>query len=302
MTAADRRIIFLHIPRTGGLTLRHLLLRVYGQAAFAPEMEQRLEYISYLVGESPEHRYDPDRCWNEQFLRRFHALPPEAQASKRVFIEHLGFGIHKQLGPSTYITLLRDPVDRVLALHHLRHTRYQVTPVLRDHLADGRDHGVSNYQTRAWTGDTEALLFGKCTPTMLDVAKEHLVEHCAVAGVTELWDEAVLVMADIFGWPQPYYRRHNLAPGRTQREDLDGDVVAMIEEANVFDTELHRFARERFEALVARNYPDMERRLRRLRTGNVVWNKVHPRVTTARHARYLVRSSAARAYHGLRGR
>ena len=91
--AAEEAVIFLHVPKTAGTTLNRLI-----------EWEYPL-FQMYSV--------DPVFfTWSASHLRR---LPPRRLKNTRMFKGHMVFGLHEILPqPATYITVVRDPIDRVI--------------------------------------------------------------------------------------------------------------------------------------------------------------------------------------------
>jgi hypothetical protein len=286
-----RRIIFLHIHKTGGMTIRHFLKRRYRDASV--DIRNVPNHGEHTMG-------PPDRGQNDAFLEKFWALPREQRDAMRVCYGHLSYGLHERLpGPSTYITLLRDPIDRVLSMHEFQRVKRGLELSLRDYVMNLAH--VGDQQTRRLAGGDWARGLPN-TDGMLEAAKQHLTDHFAVVGVTELWDETLLVMADTFGWKRLRYDTHNESPGRLRREAVDDEVLEVIRRQNLLDQELYQFARDRFEARLARDHPDMERRVRRLRRANPVWLEVDRQMKRGKQIPYTIRSGAARTYHRVSGR
>jgi len=123
------------------------------------------------------------------------------------------------------------------------------------------DHPASrpNAQTLQVAGvsSEEAL---KDLDGVLERAKTHIDEHFAVAGVTERFDETLLLMKRRLDWPRPPYYvtsrvgKKNASAGQSpkQRELMDPDVRAVIAEANALDLELYEYVRDRFATEVER--------------------------------------------------
>jgi hypothetical protein len=94
--AAGRRLVFLHLPKTGGTTLHH-----HFSAAFAP------------------HEICPERG---PHLDR---IDPQQLAAYRYFAGHFVFDQLRLIpGPVFIVTVLRPPIDRILSVYHFlkRHT------------------------------------------------------------------------------------------------------------------------------------------------------------------------------------
>ena len=287
-------IIFLHIPKTGGLTLRHFLLRQYRGGAAFDHYDEWMRPIDQQSRMNP-----PAEGQNGRFLEDFWSLPPDRQARVRVCTGHFSFGIHEHLpAPNTYITMLREPIDRTLSGYHYRRTLRLPDLSLREYVGD--PGGVPDPQTRRVAGG-EWARGSSDTRGMLDAAKENLSAHFDMVGITERWDETLLMLALKFGWPRPYYHRYNESHGRVTRDEVDEDLLEILKERTQIDRELYLFARAEFEDRLAREYPNIEHEVARLRRGNRVWRHVDRPLQGARRVRYLARSSAARTFHRVRG-
>jgi hypothetical protein len=237
----------------------------------------------------PEHLGIED--WNERTIAGYWELPARKREAIRVCTGHFSFGVHEGLPrPSTYFTLLRDPIDQTLSEYHHR-TLQGLDVSLRDYILS-RSGASGNGQTQRLAG-TALHRSGLSAQEMLDAAKQHLAEHFSVVGVTERWEETLLVLAEVFGWKRPYYHKRNVFPGRPRREDVDDAVLELIHQQNQLDVELHRFAREEFEMRLAREHPDIESRVDQLRRVNAKWQRVDVPVDWARRLRYFTRRSAA---------
>ena len=111
----DPTVIFLHIGKTAGWTLRQILYR---------------NVPSDLVMRVRPPADRPRGFLNEEPLRAFASLPQDERARPRLIVSHMIFGIHASVPrSSTYITLLREPVARerakdlradrrIVAVHH----------------------------------------------------------------------------------------------------------------------------------------------------------------------------------------
>jgi hypothetical protein len=240
----DPTVIFLHIGKTGGWTLRQILYR-----NVRPDRVMRVR--------PPADR--PRGFLNEEPLRAFATLPEAERARPRLLVSHMIFGIHEFVPrPSAYITLLRDPVARTISQyrHVLRteHHRLHAAAVsggltLERYVCGGEALEVDNGQARALAGDVSTP-FGECTDALLDAALRNLDRHVSVAGLTERFDETLIMLGAEFGWRNLYYVQSNAAPPG-QRFQASGSERRIIEERNRFDCELYRLVTERFEARVA---------------------------------------------------
>jgi Galactose-3-O-sulfotransferase len=256
-------VIFLHIGKTAGWTLRQVLYR-----NVRPELVMRV-------------RPPPDRprgFLNEEPLRAFASLPEGERARPRLLVSHMIFGIHESVPrPSTYITLLRDPVARTISqyAHVLRTTHHRLHRAavsgeltLERYVCGGEALEVDNGQARALAGDASTP-FGQCSEELLEAALGNLAGHVSVAGLTERFDETLVMLGAEFGWRNLYYVRTNTAPAGQRLSVSDADR-RMIEERNRLDCELYRVVSDRFQARID-DEPGFGRRLELHRRGNAIY-------------------------------
>jgi hypothetical protein len=246
-------IIFLHIPKTAGMTLYQILSRQYAPKAI------------YTIGGQTE-------------LNAFQALTPEQQAQYRLIRGHLEFGLHTRLpGSASYFTILREPVDRVVSYYYFLHQR----PLDRMHDLIKRDNLsltqflqrqvdplADNAQTRMLSGTWYSVPVGKCTPEMLVKAKENLRQHFRVAGLTERFDETLLLLQRAFGWHSLHYMRQNPTHKRPSRHTLSPDIANIVAAHNQFDIALYEFAQTLFVEQITAYGPSFASDLTRFQRRN----------------------------------
>ncbi|HEX2032412.1 MAG TPA: hypothetical protein VHL78_13625 [Actinomycetota bacterium] len=260
-------LIFQHIPKTAGSTLRQVVARQYpAPQVFVQEPQQQpatSPYLRYLRGEQDlpamnRPGFDP----NGRFRRELAALPGDRLEAIHAVIGHLWFGLHEALPrPATYMTVLRDPLERVLSLFHYHVGFNGLTGTLDDYLEAGRDFEIDNGQTRYLCGrlpDAD-VRFVPCTPDMLDRAKRHLVRAFSVVGTVERFDESLLLMTRVFGWRIPWYEPVNVNRERPPSRAVPPSIREHILERNRFDQELYRFADRLLDERLAEQQPPIDR-------------------------------------------
>lgn len=215
---ANRTVIFLHIAKTGGSTLSNVLRRQY----------------------SPQVCYDHVR--HPGGKRPLDDLPLEDRTRLRCMLGHYFFGIHDALPqPAAYVTMLREPVERVLSMYSYLRTNSRKAWMRNATLAEflERHRPATNFQTAQICGSREA--------PNLERAKENLRSFAAV-GTTERFDESLRLFQGVFGWDDVCFEPANVTPERVRREDLKTHEIGMIEERNCLDAELYSLADELLKA------------------------------------------------------
>jgi hypothetical protein len=259
-------VIFLHIGKTGGMTLRSVLNRQFRSSEI-------------LVLRNPD-RVPPDRrLRREGTVPYFAALPDEVRRRARLIEGHTIFGIHEFVPrPSTYITILRHPVSLTISQYHFvsrkpRHWLHSEVvsndTTLESYVRNGVSLETDNSQTRALSGDTTTP-FGECSLSMLEAAKANVERHFSVVGLTERFDETLMLFQQAFGWRNLYYVPTNVAPSKARRAPVPEATRALIEQQNAIDMELYRWAVRRFQVSVAAD-PSFAEDLRRFRLRNTLY-------------------------------
>jgi hypothetical protein len=239
-------LIFLHIPKTAGTTLNRMIERQYSPFAI--------------------FTIDPHRI--RATAERLKRLPEERRRRLRVVRGHLPYGIHEFLPQgATYITLLREPVARVLSAYYfvlrrplnplhrkLKRERLRIEDCLR--LFPDRQ----NLQCRFIAGVEDTAINDE---RLLDIAKENLSKSFSVVGLSERFEESLMLMATTFAWEIPFYENCRVAKTRPQ---IDPGTVEMIRDYNRFDLELYEFGKGLFQEKLQKNETTVREGLAALRT------------------------------------
>lgn len=224
----QERLIFLHVPKAAGRTVTSILVRQYH--------DKVAEYRGFLSDANIEFNRDPELA--------------------HVVLGHFAYGIHRRLpGRWSYLTILRDPVERVVSLHRYicrneRHPLHESvrTMGLGEFVTSGIGHEeVDNGQVRQISG----VLDRRPSERTLEIAKENLATFGAV-GLVERFDESVMTMKKRFRWKVPLYRKMNITQRdpRTQGAPTAEEVEA-VREHNRLDLDLYRFAAARLDDQVS---------------------------------------------------
>ena len=240
-SSADEAVIFLHVPKTAGTTVNRLIEWEY------PVLQM------YSV--------DPVLfTWSSNHL---HKLPPKRLRSIRMFKGHMLFGLHKILPqPASYITVLRDPVDRVLSAFYFMRT-YKLHPLYwkfrRENwtLEDFVNRSPrTNVQCKIIAG---AEYEAPCTAEICATAMENIERHFSVVGLSERLEESLALMKLRYGWKLESYSSFNITKARPKKRDLPQSTLDLINEKNFYDVALYEFAEKRFEQAVQENATEVTR-------------------------------------------
>jgi hypothetical protein len=214
--STKQTVIFMHIPKTGGLTLRGILDDQY----FTHE------------------RYRFPKTNPNQFYK----LTNNKLNSINCLYGHFKYGIHPTLTkPFTYITLLRDPVERVISTYYFilqnpKNRMYKTVKKMTFEEFIASDLlPISNHQTR--------FVSGKTNPD-LELAKQNIKKHFAQVGITERYAESIFLMSKQLGWQNVQYTKQNITKHRLKQNDFSKETIQLVRKKNILDLKLYNYAKQ----------------------------------------------------------
>jgi hypothetical protein len=187
------------------------------------------------------------------FLREYTNLSPSATLRHRVVSGHTDFGVHRVFAsPCAYVTLLREPMDRVVSFYyyarrspemylHQRANRMS----LQEFVAHGDTLELDNLQVRVLAGRTAAP-FGTLTAADLHQAKANLLAHFAVVGSQSNVAGFLKALCERFGFSHRWIPPQNVTWNRPRLSEISATAREIIQDGNALDMELHRFAESQF--------------------------------------------------------
>jgi len=255
----ETTFINFHMHKTAGSTRDRIFERQFPkEASFffsGGSTENVREYMNSLKSLSEKERQRIRYVWGGPF-----------------------FGLHKHLpGPCTYVTFIRDPVERVAS-------EYNFVLRVQDHGAHNevisQNISLEDYVRKgvwlAWNGQARYLrgvpegspCFGQAGPVLLsdkdlETAKKNLREHFLV-GVTDRFDESLILVKRAFGWSLKdiLYVSQKVDHTRPFRETIGTETVKLIEGYNKLDIKLYEFARQLLEERISQQDSSFKRELR----------------------------------------
>lgn len=214
----EKVVIFMHIPKTGGTTLRSIIRK----------------------------QYKAQEAWrSEEWVIKFPQLSTQDHAGLKCLFGEIFFGIHRFItAPYTYITLLRDPIEQVISSYYFILRR----PDMNDH------HIVKNMsfkefitmeQFKGKTSNRQTRFISGGDRCDLNQAKSNLNKYFTLAGITEMYNESLFLMKKEFGWADISYEIRNVTKDRPTKDELPSDIIDILKKNNQLDLELYEFAQER---------------------------------------------------------
>lgn len=259
-TNREQQIIFMHIPKTAGFTLQKIIERQYpAQSLYTLESLKESELIAAFKNMSQARRAEIRMLQGHlNMSQRLHEFMP---------------------GPTTYCTILRDPVERVISHyyfvrdtpgHYLRD--FATEKSLKELLESRQAVMLNDMHVRLLSGVLGDLGFGECTQETLETAKKNLREHFSVVGLTERFDETLLLLKNAYGWQDVCYTRKNVTPSRPTRDELPPGTLEAIIETHQLDLQLYQYASTLFEEQLRQQGPLFPLKVKAFQSKNRLYN------------------------------
>lgn len=211
-------LIFMHVPKTGGTTLRLIIEKQYNFS----EIYRNYTYAGVRKGQKSE---------------------------KTRFIEgHDYFGIHHDFKKRpVYITMLRNPVDRIISEYYyiLRapgHDRYIFNKIKNNNMSL-EDYVVCDDEKFHFRTRNMQTCFAAGGKMSLEKAKENLTNYFRVVGITEMFDQSLHLMQKEFDWKDTGYKKRLVQHNRPKKETISHHIIEEIKRNNELDTELYEWAK-----------------------------------------------------------
>lgn len=222
--------IHLHIPKTGGTTLRDIIQRQYRseKILMIPKLEE-----------------------SENILKEVST----SQINQLKLIQgHLKYGIHNHFHRrAKYFAIIRDPINRVLSTYYyvlsqknnpqnLSTSNNQMT--IYDFVQSGVNPFLINGQTQlisGKTGDIDNPIIE--SEELFSLAKENIENDFLFLGITEMFDETILILKNMLGWHMPYYSIANRTKKKPNYDAVNPTIISFIKEHNQLDIKLYNITK-----------------------------------------------------------
>ncbi|QNN24131.1 sulfotransferase family protein [Planctomycetales bacterium ZRK34] len=254
MSKAPPLFLYLHIPKTGGSTLGSILYAQYHDGTYSKAEGGYLHAAVY---------YLPDgfiRPASDQIPRdQINAM---RRSDVNAVLGHFAYGLHEALGrPARYMTILREPVRRVLSLynHLAAYGQLPADMTVEDFVTGPYLAEACNDQVRRVAGCEPGIA---CNRTHLETAKHNLAHAIEFTGITERFDTCMLLAGRTFGWTESInYLPRLVNTTKSDAANHSHAVLDMVREYNQFDMELYAFANQLLDERIAAQGPAFQAEL-----------------------------------------
>ena len=249
--------VFIHLPKTGGTTLLHVL-------------SNQIYFEKFKLLQPTRHTHPKDFLASvESQIDQILLSPGKVE----VLGGHFGFEAHSRLNePDKYFTVLRNPVERVISEYYfMKHKEMYYAKLIKDenldligYLNHPDIYYLNNLQTRLISG--EKYESGDRVSQDTFEKSLHNLRQFAAVGLTERMEETLALFYLMLGWKRlPYYLKTNVNDKKPQ-EKVSDEVRAAIEEREQFDLKLYNEASKLFNKQLINHVSglaDIKRRIMR---------------------------------------
>jgi len=234
----NRTIIFLHIPKAAGTTIHSILENQYSSKS-----------IFSIHGGKVQESMD-----------KFKRLSDKRKREIILIKGHMKFGLHKFIPqPSTYFSLIRDPIDRIVSHYHYvlrtpNHYLYNKVKKadmdIKEYVESGISTELNNGQLRDLSGVGKSFKFGECPNNLMKIVRYNINTHFSFIGLFERFDESIIFLKRQFNWKTPYYIHRNVTKNRMKVKELDSETIKTIIKYNKMDIQFYNDYKEKFDKLI----------------------------------------------------
>jgi hypothetical protein len=255
------RLLFLHIPKTAGSTLHSIVSRQF------KKKEQLL-----LHAFKDENGLDN--------------LKPDALQSLRLLRGHFPFGYHTKMATGTfeYMTLLRDPVERVISHYKYmqRHPegdlyqRWAKNRYSLEEMMKSKEFPMFNNGAVRMIAGAMRVPYGEIDEMHLQQALDNLEQYFPLVGVQSYFDEFILEIRERYGWQFVFYRRHRVATKSKNSITVERNeaTLSAIREYNTMDQQLYEIIRREKEVQYASKGDSFKQQVKRFQKINRVLEQI----------------------------
>jgi len=253
-------LVFIHIPKAGGSTLKEIIFRQYPRGSAMWISFQRPDMVDAFLSKRTEER-----------------------AKLNCLMGHIPYGFHTELpSPAFLFTMLREPVSRFLSEYQYmlsfdRDGAWRppggAMNTLEAFLEYRIQTGAMEVQTAMISGYFPGVgvqpPFAPLPADALEVAKANLRDHFGLAGVTDRFDETMLLLKQRMGWTHGvHYARRNTTSRKRSSRSVDPALVERIRQHTPNDAALVAYANELLDQALAEQGPSFAEELAALKRQN----------------------------------
>jgi hypothetical protein len=228
---ASQILVFNHIPKTAGTSFNTLISNNVPKNTILKLTFGQYKHLQNLTDKEKEALY--------------------------AITGHLPFSYFNGIRfpkPLVHMTFLRDPVERIISFYgyihqnvthklHRRVVKEKMT--LADFIAKVETTELDNLQVRfLCSTDYSSVPIGGCTESLLEEAKNNLLNSFPLLGMQESFESAAIRCGEHLGWSNLAVAKENLTTKKLRQQEIDEQTLTIINDRNQLDWKLYEFAKD----------------------------------------------------------
>jgi hypothetical protein len=264
LTKDFQTVFFVHVPKCAGTSFNIVLNNMY----------------------PPEETYQIDNSKYEHSSEEFKHLSPQEKSHLSLVSGHMYYGLYSSMPHEvSHITMLRDPVKRLISLYNyglqtpgvswrarMLKEKPTIVDFVKGHYTNTSDNGIARFLSGH---DLSIAAYGHCGSETANQAISNLNQHFSAIGFLEDFDQSMLLFKHVLAWnKQPLYKHRNVTPWFTrgdtrliQLSDLTALDLEQINDYVKWDKLVCQAAKEIYIDSL-RQIPNLENELERFRREN----------------------------------
>ncbi|PHG57690.1 sulfotransferase family 2 domain-containing protein [Bacillus toyonensis] len=231
MKVTSELIVFVHISKTGGTTLRNILDKQYGSNSLGiyadpsiPTFNSKEKILNMIL----QHIHTAKSISGHfSYGMKYDHIAPEPLLSLIDTPRNI-----------SHITMLRNPVENIFSLyHHYKRNNYfniQSSNVTFETFIKQKLY-YPNYQTLRVSGTD--------IPD-LSVAKNNIINNFSIVGITDMYNESIFLMKERFNWKDIKYQKLNHFVKTDSVQNIPNELIKLINLDNKLDFKLYTFTKQ----------------------------------------------------------
>ncbi len=245
-------VVYIHIPKTGGMTFYQILMR---------QFRDKTVQINN----------------NKDIKIQFKNNP-----LAKCFMGHMSFKVSNYVkNPCQYISIVRHPVDRIVSLYsHIKLGDHPYSSIIKGmslqefvmgRITNETVNDMIRYICGRWNISDSYADDAPIDRNDFDMAKENIEKNFKMVGISERYDEFLVILKMMFGWGNMCYKKLNVTENKFSASEKD---ISVIQKVNNLDLELYEFIKYRFEKLLEKQNDQFWKDVKSFKNMNSFYQKM----------------------------